>query len=771
MQYPIKNLLAGTEGFLHAQQFNYNMPLNTIGSTFLQTSSEYFEVKGPYEFEMTALINNRNAMVIVPVKPNTVYKPSCETNGDVHIFFLDSSRATSTIVYDTINQNKTAKSPANAAYAQVYLTNRGLGPGKYYFKNWQLEEVSADNSPATPFQPYELGMKQNPYIKDVVYPGISGSSHVSTAANVYSVKDDVTVGKCQVSIATTGIFKVAIYEWVDGSGRIGDPLYQKDVTYDSTGVFTYDFGGVPLKAGKNYWIGRYEDTGGAAANRTLGADGIKGTYKHVDWLGGTSYSSSNMAYPTTYYYFYGLEFETVDLKPAKEYTTSKGVNSIPLIASAAGAGTTVTTDYSQMYNGQPMNRLEVIDVTGSQAKYRGINFYADSGKTYYLQTIIFDPSGVYRYSNLYNSAAFRNDLTGNMSALITDLGGGYSLLEAKFTSDFTGYMTHGWLHYIVVGQNYKMWFGESTVQEGKQKRYESGMKFAQTYPEKNLIPDFNDPRWFDDMSIQTPATVTIYSDNPYGMRMVNTLSAQGRLIWIPVETGKTYTFSFGKITGLYRMYKRKVGNHDVAMVLVQHAGIGLPETFSFTVDESYNGYITLRLTYGGAGTIYFENLQLEEGGPTQFEKMSLTKMKPAKLYPKKNLLPEMPLWTYTNATGKISFPKAYRLEMNGDTAGLYYNQHTEVKYGFSYTVSAGYLTDNARVAIREVKANGSKVFVSNLIPSQMSYTVKPAIDTVKLEVDCTTNGTGFMIFENVQLEEGTVATPFEPYELTALKPN
>jgi hypothetical protein len=568
---------------------------------------------------------------------------------------------------------------------------------------------------------------------------------------------------------------------------------------------------------------------------------------------------------------------------------------------------------------------------------------------------------------------------------------------------------------------------------------------------KNLIPDFNDPGWFSDGN----PSVAINSNNPHSMNLTLTTSANGRLIWIPVELGKTYTFSFKNITGLYRFYKRRVYTHDTNMALAQSASPGMPITYTFTVDDTYQGFITIRLTQGITGTFLFENMQLEEGSvATAFEPTKLGNKKaikpsetinsdmtgaglhvypygniisvkedvrlwgykiqtgtpigtydsviyewnngaigqplfreivdattqgvkdlsfkgtllkagkkyyigrndpnrdnsstgnagvyrktgmpgtdfkyittlggsqfyspaidfpstwyyvfglevtlanvkpslvpkknlmpkgnlvlgswqgvpstintgsnlyyalpysiplkagtytissrgdvnaavvnassvflsstaslpqqftiptdmnvyihfrkkdntpwdtltsnieelkiqielgsvatpyepnkgvnptPVALQPKKNLLPKMSDWTYTNATGKISFPSDYKLQMNGDTPGLYYNQHTFVEKGKVYTASVGYLTSNARVAIREVKANGSKVFMTNLVPGTQSLTWTPASDTVKIEVDCTTNGSGIMIFENVQLEVGSIATPFEKFVLT-----
>lgn len=147
------------------------------------------------------------------------------------------------------------------------------------------------------------------------------------------------------------------------------------------------------------------------------------------------------------------------------------------------------------------------------------------------------------------------------------------------------------------------------------------------YPQKNLIPPFTDSGWFNDGS----PTWALRDGNPYSMNLTLSVSANGRLIWIPVEMGKTYTFSFGKCAGLYRLYKRKVATHDTNMVLANHSEAGKPDTYTFTVDSSYQGFITIRLTYGASGTFTFENLQLEEGTKsTAFSPYTLGNARPIK---------------------------------------------------------------------------------------------------------------------------------------------
>ncbi|MGG0487259.1 hypothetical protein ABEY65_28315 [Priestia aryabhattai] len=126
---------------------------------------------------------------------------------------------------------------------------------------------------------------------------------------------------------------------------------------------------------------------------------------------------------------------------------------------------------------------------------------------------------------------------------------------------------------------------------------------------KNLLPNFNSPDWFgDDSAVGGDMIVDAF--NPHKMQLKLTQSAQGRLIQIPVKNGQAYTISFKNITGLFRLYKGKAKHHDIAITIVQDS---VPKPFTFVVDSSYNGYVTLRLTQGLAGTFDFENIQIEEG--------------------------------------------------------------------------------------------------------------------------------------------------------------
>ena len=293
------------------------------------------------------------------------------------------------------------------------------------------------------------------------------------------------------------------------------------------------------------------------------------------------------------------------------------------------------------------------------------------------------------------------------------------------------------------------------------------MLLASKVAKKNLIQNFLSTDWFADMSTGG-GTMSVDPVNPHKMTLNMSVSAQGRLIWVPVEIGKTYTFSFKQITGLYRIYKRKVGNHDANMVLVQDQNAGKPDTFSFTVDDTYKGFITLRLTFGSAGTFTFENLQLEVGSKTTFEPYQL--VNPLASVPpvatkqvKKNLIPDLVSFPNTNDRTKLVYQNENRLLMNATALTDYVNIQFPAKKGQLYNFWATELNENARVAIREVKADGTKTFLTNLTQIYMSHSFTTSSSVDKIEIECTVKTIGQCIFDKIQLEEGSKTT-FERYQ-------
>jgi len=292
------------------------------------------------------------------------------------------------------------------------------------------------------------------------------------------------------------------------------------------------------------------------------------------------------------------------------------------------------------------------------------------------------------------------------------------------------------------------------------------MLLASKVAKKNLIKNFLDADWFNDYSTGG-GTMSVDPVNPHKMSF-SIISAQGRLIWIPVETGKTYTFSFKSMNCLYRFYKRKVGNHDIAMNMVQDGNVGKPDTFTFTPDESYKGFVTLRLTHSQAGTYTVENLQLEVGNKTAFEPYTLVNPN-ASVPPvatkqvKKNLIPDLVSFPNTNDRTKLVYQNENRLLMNATALTDYVNIQFPAKKGQLYNFWATELNENARVAIREVKADGTKTFLTNLTQIYMSHSFTTSSSVDKIEIECTVKTIGQCIFDKIQLEEGSKTT-FERYQ-------
>jgi hypothetical protein len=451
---PKKNMIGGTTGFINAQTIIATAPLQTFFlASFVPSQSDYITIKGEYEIELVASMNNRDITFLVPVKPNTQYKPTCDTNADVHLFYYDSSRTTKLgQYYNSVSTNGYGTTPANCYYIGFTLTNRGLGAGTYYFKNWQLEEGIT----ATPFEPYE------------------------------------------------GINKV-----------------------------------------------------------------------------------------------------------------SKGV--------------------------------------------------------------------------------------------------------------------------------------------GK----------------KNLVPNWNDSGWFQDATA-LGGTMEVDPVDPYKMKLTITAGAQGRLIWIPVETGKTYTLSLGRATGLYRAYMNKVRFHDDGKWLNKSTN----GSITFTTDNNYGGYVTLRFTAGSAGYYNFENIQLEEGSvATSFEPYKEVAKKSI-LVPKKNYLLPFTEWTPDNpihVSVNILEQTERRLvaELNNTSAYAGVSMPIDVKTFESIKGKTAILSvnkfvksqSNSQIQLRFYGgASGNTDFVLGA-----NYTASKVIPTdftgVFLRVQSNQTGYTKIEIEDLQLEIGDRPTGYNLFEL------
>jgi hypothetical protein len=189
----------------------------------------------------------------------------------------------------------------------------------------RVEDLQLEEGVATQFEPMSLTkLKESKNPTDKVFSDMSGAAThpYGNIGDLFSVKKDVYVKDCTIQVFSAGTFNVAIYEWVQDVGAVGLPIYRKENNL-SVGVQTYSFGGVLLRAGKTYWIGRLDEGSLAGVGRSLGVD--LRSWTNVDTLGGTRLTDTSISFQTTFYYFYGLEFEAVDLKKAK------GVPSVNLV--------------------------------------------------------------------------------------------------------------------------------------------------------------------------------------------------------------------------------------------------------------------------------------------------------------------------------------------------------------------------------------------------------------------------------------------------------
>jgi hypothetical protein len=265
---------------------------------------------------------------------------------------------------------------------------------------------------------------------DIVQQAISGSSHTATAGNVIDVKNNVKLKKSLISVVSTGSFNVAVYEWQDGKGIVGSPIYQKNTTLSTTGNTIYDFGGVVLKGGKKYWIGRYDSTGAAGVVRVVG--GLDSPPReNFTLLGGSSFNDTSITYGTSYYYFFALEIEQVKAKAAVLNTPKKNfLTGFTKWIPEATAGMTydVLTDRKAVIN------------YNSTAQYVGLQSPVDYSILYQLRgkTVTFSAKAIDRFaqSNTQVQLRFWGGTGGNVDMVLSNT----VLSSTKFVpADFTGF--------------------------------------------------------------------------------------------------------------------------------------------------------------------------------------------------------------------------------------------------------------------------------------------------------------------------------------------
>jgi hypothetical protein len=462
-------------------------------------------------------------------------------------------------------------------------------------------------------------MKKDNRKTEYINPDMTGAgSHGFPYGNVIQVKEDVYLKSSTVKINTTGDFKIRIFEW--DNGCIGAALFQKDLRF-GPGTYTISFDGVKLLAGKKYWIGRVstdpnstDNMDNAYADRKTSVP--PATFKYVDTLGGTSKFSNAIDFTSTYYYFFNLEIEAVKWKTATPKKSARSYGKKNIIEG-------MDTDNWTLRAGTTYKRFEGNRAYwDSNADYAGIQLILSKmgipdsefqGKTVTYGGKSHPSATIMLFYRKSDGVATYIGVTKPATSRTVVIPAGASELRVYIQSD-SGGRGELWCEDVFLN------FGT----DSEYKSYEPAPKPAKLYPERNLIPDFNDEGWFQD-STTAGGTLTVDSTNPYRATLVTTASAQGRLLWIPVESGKTYTFSFGKLTGLLRLYKDRVSFHDNPKNIFQGA---TPVPITVTPDDTYRGFITVRLTLGSAGTVEIEDLRFQEGDSTLFTPMNRTKMKP-----------------------------------------------------------------------------------------------------------------------------------------------
>lgn len=575
-------------------------------------------------------------------------------------------------------------------------------------------------------------MKKNAEREFINADMTGASSHVYPYGNVIQVKEDVRLWGYQIQVGTpAGTFDSVIYEW--NNGCIGEPLFREVIDCTANTFYNLSYRGTRLQAGKKYYIGRNDPQRNNSSNGTAGVwrkTGMPGAdFKYITTLGGSQFYSPAIDFPSTWYYIFNLEVERRYLKPARLFSDDNLVAPLSSDMWKLRSGTTYTR-----FEGRRLYWNSNADYAGVQVilSTMGIPDSMFQGKTITFGGQVHPNATVMFF---YKRADGTPIYIG--VSKVTD-NGARTMVIPLGASELRLYVQSD------AGGRGELWCEDVFVKISDDKTYKAyspNLKPAKLLPKKNLIPDFYDSGWFDDATVSSP-TVSIYSDNPYGMRMDIPFSASGRLIWIPVQSGKTYTFSFGKCTGLYRLYRRKVNNHDVNMVIVQDS---VPKNnYSFTVDDTYNGFITLRLTYGAATSLWYENLQLEEGSATAFEKLSLTKLKPAILYPKKNLFDGIIESGSFDSFGAIG-------ASNVNVRGL---QFMSVKGGTQYTFS---VVGKTNITPRVYWYTVDKVFISSALGASQTSPANAAF--------ARWHSGSMDVNDAVQFEQGSVATSYETYSI------
>jgi hypothetical protein len=715
MLYPVKNLLPPTSNPLWAKHANAS-------------------AAGEYRWKIDQTGTYQTTSIPVTLKAGVVYTLSADGMTDkaqLYVKRVIDGVSAYHIVSVSSGLSISFTAVAGATYSVEFHNGTTLGEGYVY--NYQLEEGYK-----TPFEPYRLGNKKAAMPKETINSDMSGaSSHVYPYGNVIQVKEDVRLWGYKIQVGTpTGTFDSVIYEW--NNGAIGEPLFREVVNTSASGVLNLSYKGTLLKAGKKYYIGRNDpnrnndSTGNAGVYRKTGMP--PADFKYISTLGGSQFYSPAIDFPSTWYYIFGLDIESTKNKPANIYTKNLAppLSNPNWFVKSGQAKGVIVNDYEYKMN------IGVVGVVGYD-----IPITLKPNTTYTLGATLIGTGARMRLMRASDDSFLVNLNPSSPVQTYTTT----ALTDYKIRIENNGqagdYTTKDFFIY------------EGNVVNPVFEPMKFGNKPLIFNPRKSLIPNFLDSGWFGDTSAGG-GTMVVDPTDPYKMKLTNTQSAQGRLIHIPVETGKTYTFSFGKMEGLYRLYKRKVNVHDVAMTLVQHAGVGLPTSFTFTPDSDYQGFVTLRLTSSWAGTMAFEQLKLEEGPDKTPFQLYVNNMKPAVLYPQKNLIKsfdEMYLNSFTLVSKTNDYKAIYR--SIGTNSNSYFTLDAELNTDYTFSMD---IPDDMQLGV--FSSDGSSAIVGYSSAKSVTFN-----SGNRNKIRCYVRQTvGAVTFElsNPMIEKGGKKTPFEP---------